>query len=64
MEQVCVEDVEFQLGKETKFVCVDGPEFDGHLVDFDELLKRQRIYIPQEKIATQKFEHKCNLIKE
>ncbi|MEK6647109.1 MAG: sulfide/dihydroorotate dehydrogenase-like FAD/NAD-binding protein [Candidatus Firestonebacteria bacterium] len=52
------------VGKETKFVCVDGPEFDGHLVDFDELLKRQRIYIPQEKIATQKFEHKCNLIKE
>ena len=49
------------IGGETKFVCVDGPEFDGHLVDFDELLKRQRIYISQEKIAGQKFEHECHL---
>ncbi|MEA3328440.1 MAG: sulfide/dihydroorotate dehydrogenase-like FAD/NAD-binding protein [Candidatus Omnitrophota bacterium] len=29
------------VGNETKFACVDGPEFDGHLVDFDELMKRQ-----------------------
>lgn len=34
---------------QTKFVCVDGPEFDAHGVDFDELLRRQRFYIPQEK---------------
>jgi ferredoxin--NADP+ reductase len=34
---------------ETKFVCVDGPEFDGHLVDFDLLMSRQRQYLPQEK---------------
>ncbi len=32
------------IGGETKFVCVDGPEFDGHQVDFDELMQRQRIY--------------------
>ena len=35
--------------KETKFVCVDGPEFDAHGVDFDELLRRQRFYTPQER---------------
>ena len=37
------------VGGETKFVCVDGPEFDGHQVDFDLLLARQRQYLPQEK---------------
>lgn len=37
------------VGGETKFVCVDGPEFDGHEVDFDQLLARQRQYLPQEK---------------
>ena len=33
-----------QVGKEIKFACVDGPEFDGHLVDFDQAMARQRIY--------------------
>ena len=37
------------VGGETKFVCVDGPEFDGHQVDFDQFLARQRQYLPQEK---------------
>jgi ferredoxin--NADP+ reductase len=37
------------VGGETKFVCVDGPEFDGHQVDFDLLMSRQRQYLPQEK---------------
>ena len=37
------------VGGETKFVCVDGPEFDGHKVDFDLLMSRQRQYLPQEK---------------
>jgi len=35
----------------TKFVCVDGPDFDGHQVDFDQLLSRQRIYLQEEKKA-------------
>jgi ferredoxin/flavodoxin---NADP+ reductase len=39
------------VGDETKFVCVDGPEFDGHLVDFDNMMSRQRAYIDQEKHA-------------
>ena len=36
------------VGGETKFACVDGPEFDGHLVNFDEAMERQRIYKTQE----------------
>ncbi len=39
------------VGGETRFVCVDGPEFDGHQVNFDELMARQRQYLEQEKIA-------------
>jgi ferredoxin--NADP+ reductase len=39
------------VGGETKFVCVDGPEFDGHAVDFDNLMKRLRAYKPQEDEA-------------
>ncbi len=41
------------VGGETKFACVDGPEFDGHQVDFDELTKRLRIYLDDEKRAMQ-----------
>jgi ferredoxin--NADP+ reductase len=37
-----------EVGGETKFVCVDGPEFDGHLVDWDLLMARQRIYLSEE----------------
>ena len=33
-----------------KFACVDGPDFDGHLVDFDEAMKRSRTYRDQEEI--------------
>jgi len=40
----------------TKFACVDGPEFDGHQVDFNELIKRLRMYQPEEKIALQFYE--------
>jgi ferredoxin--NADP+ reductase len=38
------------IGGETRFVCVDGPEFDGHQVDYDELIQRQSIYLPEEKL--------------
>jgi NAD(P)H-flavin reductase len=49
------------IGKESKFVCVDGPEFDGHQVDFDLMLKRLRTYLEQEEVARQRFrrEHAC-----
>ena len=36
---------------ETKFACVDGPDFDGHQVDFDETIRRSRMYFDQEKEA-------------
>jgi len=39
------------VGGETKFTCVDGPEFDGHQVDFDELERRKRMYLVHEKVA-------------
>ncbi len=50
-----------EVGGETKFVCVDGPEFDGHQVDWDLLLERQRFYLEQEKQALGLFErdHHC-----
>ena len=47
------------VGGETKFACVDGPDFDGHLVDFDEVIARTSIYKPQEK----KRDENCNLLK-
>jgi ferredoxin--NADP+ reductase len=37
------------VGGETKFACVDGPEFDGHLVDWEGLMHRQKSYLPEEK---------------
>ena len=47
-----------QVGEETKFACVDGPEFDGHLVDFQGLMARGRMYRTQE--AKEK-DHICNI---
>ncbi|NLO49667.1 MAG: hypothetical protein GX103_00690, partial [Bacteroidales bacterium] len=38
-----------KVGGETKYACVDGPEFDGHLVDFDEQILRSTYYKEQEK---------------
>ena len=40
------------VGGATRFACVDGPDFDGHQVDFDELISRMRYYTAQEKIAS------------
>jgi len=40
----------------TRFACVDGPEFDGHKVNFDELIQRQQAYLEQEKQAMERFE--------
>lgn len=47
------------VGNETKFACVDGPEFDGHNVDFDEALRRQTQYKPEEAEKTEKYVCKC-----
>ena len=48
------------VGGKTLFTCVDGPEFDGHQVDFDEAMRRQAMYRSQEGTATEKHNHKCN----
>lgn len=48
------------VGGETKFACVDGPDFDGHLVDFDEAISRSGVYKEFESIRREKH---CNLFK-
>lgn len=48
------------VGGKTKFACVDGPDFDGHEVDFDEAIKRSRTYFDAEKEATR--EYNCRLM--
>ena len=49
------------VGGETKFACVDGPDFDGHLVDFDEAMERSNMYKDFER---HQDEETCNLFKE
>lgn len=44
------------VGGQTKYACVDGPEFDGHLVDFDEAMRRQGMYKQEERV-----DHSCRL---
>ena len=48
------------VGGETQFACVDGPDFDGHLVDFDEAMARGSMYKPFER---KRHEETCNLFK-
>ncbi|MFL0267111.1 sulfide/dihydroorotate dehydrogenase-like FAD/NAD-binding protein [Candidatus Clostridium radicumherbarum] len=48
------------VGGKTKFACVDGPEFDGHLVDFDEAMRRQTMYKTEEAQAQFREEHHNN----
>jgi ferredoxin/flavodoxin---NADP+ reductase len=50
-----------EVGGKTAFVCVDGPEFDAHQVNFDLLMLRQRMYTDVEKQALRHFEEKCKL---
>jgi ferredoxin--NADP+ reductase len=52
------------VGGESKFVCVDGPEFDAHKVDFDLMMKRQRTYLEQEAAARERWlkDHECRAI--
>ena len=48
------------VGGKTLFTCVDGPEFDGHAVDFEEAMRRQAMYKNQERLDNDNREHKCN----
>jgi ferredoxin--NADP+ reductase len=49
------------VGGKTQFACVDGPEFDGHQVDFDELGQRLDAYKQEEQRAYEKYLHECKL---
>jgi len=49
------------LEEGAQFVCVDGPEFDAHKVDWDNLLARQQFYRPEEQAAVEHWEHRCRL---
>ncbi len=50
------------VGGRVRFACVDGPDFDAHQVDFDELLRRNSLYRQYEEISKQRF-HECRLKK-
>ncbi|MFH0921255.1 MAG: sulfide/dihydroorotate dehydrogenase-like FAD/NAD-binding protein, partial [Fibrobacterota bacterium] len=50
-----------QVGDKVQFVCVDGPEFDGHLVDFDGMMSRLSMYRDMEKKSFDTFNHTCKL---
>ncbi|MGE4308120.1 bifunctional dihydroorotate dehydrogenase B NAD binding subunit/NADPH-dependent glutamate synthase, partial [Bacteroides sp.] len=51
------------IGGKTKFVCIDGPEFDGHQVDFDEMLKRMNAFKSIEREEMNKLEANCEATK-
>ncbi len=44
----------------TRFGCVEGPDFDGHLVDWEELMSRQRIYVDDERVADAEYSRSCS----
>lgn len=50
-----------QVGDETKFACVDGPEFDGALIDFDLAMSRSRYLKDLEDEGSKYYDHKCNI---
>jgi ferredoxin--NADP+ reductase len=47
------------VGGAMKFGCVDGPDFDGHAVDWEELMSRQRIYVDDERVADAEYSRSC-----
>jgi len=54
-----------EVNKETRFACVDGPEFDGHEVNFELLLSRHKMYLKEEKESLDAYlkDHECKLLK-
>ena len=50
-----------KIGDEIKFACVDGPDFDGHRVDFDDLMARLARYRPEEKQALERWQDACRM---
>ena len=52
-----------KVGDQVKFACVDGPDFDGHLVDFDDLMLRLQRYSSVEKAAHERWLKSCRMTK-
>jgi NAD(P)H-flavin reductase len=50
------------VGGKLRFACVDGPDFDGHQVDFEELMRRQRRFQREEQDSLQRYEEECRLL--
>ncbi len=48
-----------KIGDGIKFACVDGPDFDGHQVDFDDLMNRLKRFVEEEKLATERWSETC-----
>ncbi len=53
-----------KIGNEVKFACVDGPDFDGHQVDFDDLMTRLQRFTAQEKAAAERWSETCRMLKQ
>jgi hypothetical protein len=52
-----------KIGDEVKFACVDGPDFDGHKVDFGDLMMRLKRYGQEEKAALDRWSENCRIMK-
>jgi hypothetical protein len=50
-----------KVGGQVKFACVDGPDFDGHLLDFDDLMVRLQRYTKVEKAAKERWSESCRM---
>ncbi len=51
-----------KIGNEIKFACVDGPDFDGHKVDFNDLMMRLKRYAEEEKVALDRWSENCRMM--
>ena len=51
------------VGGQTKFACVDGPDFDGHQVDWDLLVNRQRVYLDEEKLSVETWQKQAAAVR-
>ncbi|MBZ0148741.1 MAG: hypothetical protein K8F62_14535, partial [Pseudorhodoplanes sp.] len=52
-----------KIGNDIKFACVDGPDFDAHKVDFNDLMMRLRRYAEEEKVALDRWSENCRIMK-
>jgi hypothetical protein len=53
-----------KVGGRIRFACVDGPDFDGHVVDFDDLMTRLRRYKEDERVALERWSENCRMTAE